>query len=119
MPAGVRANNWAFNRWAQPAQRVARGRLAEMQAFGGAGDAALMRVRLPIPPSREALQPPVRVASARSISIPVRKSIGPSRSTDQENLVRCGLHEKAGERFGRRLQGSGLGAGRRALIDLD
>jgi hypothetical protein len=78
-----------------------------------------MRVRLPIPPSREALQPPVRVASARSISIPVRKSIGPSRSTDQENLVRCGLHEKAGERFGRRLQGSGLGAGRRALIDLD
>ena len=67
MPAGVRANNWAFNRWAQPAQRVVRGRLAEMQAFGGAGDAPLMRVRLPIPPSREALQPPVRVASARSI----------------------------------------------------
>jgi len=43
-----------------------------------------MRVPLPVPPSREALQPPVRVTSARSITMPVRKSIGASGSTDQE-----------------------------------
>jgi hypothetical protein len=34
-----------------------------------------MRVPLPVPPSGEALQPPVRVASARRITMSVRKSI--------------------------------------------
>jgi hypothetical protein len=32
-----------FQPVAQPAQRVARGRLAEMQAFGGAGDSCSLR----------------------------------------------------------------------------
>jgi hypothetical protein len=44
-----------------------------------------MRVPLPIPPSREALQPPVRVTSARSITMPVRKSIGANGSTDRKS----------------------------------
>ena len=122
-----------FQPVAQPTQRVARGRLAEMQAFGGAGDAPpraesprrraadsnresadsspsfiscialqlggkayktthraarrkrAMRVPLPVPPSREALQPPVRVTSARSITMPVRKSIGANGSTDRKS----------------------------------
>ena len=105
-----------FQPVAQPAQRVARGRLAEMQAFGGAGRRSpraesprrraadsdresadsspsfisciaicnqctscraaprkrAMRVQ---PPSGEALQPPVRVAAAKRITMSIRRSI--------------------------------------------
>jgi hypothetical protein len=80
-----------FQPVAQPAQRVARGRLAEMQEFGGAGDAPLVQNRKAYkaacraaprkramrvqPPSREALQPPVRVAFARRITMSIRRSI--------------------------------------------
>jgi hypothetical protein len=46
MPAGVAHEQLVFQPVAQPAQRVARGRRAEMQAFGGAGDAPLVQNRL-------------------------------------------------------------------------